>query len=451
MKAQLEASLREFVEAEMEHWGVPGVVVGLLRGGEPEAVAFGVASVESGYPMLPESAFRIASVTKPFVATLVATLIQEGRINPDGPLADYLPYLKLPESGEAGITVRHLLTHTSGLDTELPVNLTSFGNGDNAASRFAASQPPVMRWAKPGRVFSYSNFGYWLLGAIVGQCTSCPFESAMRERLLRPLGLDRTFLFAGEAITRPIAVGHRPDGPSSHVHSVVRNCYAPARVRVASGGLISTASDLLTFASLYLGSITSHVLDEEHLEYLVQRAAAPGWGGHYGWGWCLEERGGELVIKHDGGAAGFATTLQIVPSRDFALVVLTNSSRSVAMSRIADWAMGQFAGLNWTPPQAVPADPEVLGMLAGHYSSCTSSIQVEPRGDGLQLVLTDLDPLTGEAEGFTSGFAEPIGDHGYCFRDGELEGMLFDFVDLDDGASRGPSHIRIASLAQRST
>lgn len=110
MTAQLDPGLREVVEAEMERWGVPGVVVGLLRGGEPEAVAFGVASVESSYPVLPDSAFRIASVTKPFVATLVATLIQEGRINPDGPLADYVPDLKLPESGEAEITVRHLLT-----------------------------------------------------------------------------------------------------------------------------------------------------------------------------------------------------------------------------------------------------------------------------------------------------------------------------------------------------
>ncbi|MHB1523254.1 MAG: serine hydrolase domain-containing protein [Candidatus Dormibacteria bacterium] len=451
MTAQLDPGLREVVEAEMERWGVPGVVVGLLRGGEPEAAAFGVASVESGDPVLPDSAFRIASVTKPFVATLVATLIQEGRINPDGPLADYVPDLKLPESGEAEITVRHLLTHTSGLDTEPPLNLTSFGNSDDAASRFAASQPPVMRWARPGRVFSYSNFGYWLLGAIAGRCTSTTFETAMRDRLLRPLGLDQTFLFAGEAITRPIAVGHRPVGPSSHVHSVVRNCYAPARVRVPSGGLISTASDLLTFASLYLGSTTSHLLDGEHLEYLMQRAAAPGWGGHYGWGWCLEELEGELVVKHDGGGAGFATTLRIVPSRDFALVVLTNSSRSVAMGHIADWAMGQFAGLNWTPPQAVPANPEVLGMDAGHYRSCTSSIQVETRGDGLKLELTDLDPLTGEAEDFTAGFAEPVGHHGYCFRDGELEGMLFDFVDLEDGADRGPSHIRIASLAQRST
>ena len=450
MKAQLEAALREFVEAEMERWGVPGVVIGLLWEGKSEAVAFGVASVESGYPLLPDSAFRIASVTKPFVATLVATLVQEGRINPDGPLAHYLPDLKLPESGEAEITVRHLLTHTSGLDTELPVNLASFGNDDGAASRLAASQPPVTRWARPGRVFSYSNFGYWLLGAIIGNCTSSTFESALRERLLRPLGLDRTCVSAGEAITRPIAVGHRPEGASSHVHSVVRNCYAPARVRVPSGGLISTASDLLTFASLHLGSTGSHLLDDEHLEYLVQRAAAPGWGGHYGWGWCLEELGGERVIKHDGGAAGFATTLRIVPSRDFALVVLTNSSRSAAMSRIADWAMEQFAGLKWTPPQTVPEDPEVSGVLAGHYSSCTSSVQVGSTGHGLQLELTDMDPLTGEAVGFTSGYAEPVGDHAYCFRGGELKGMRFDFVDLGDGAIRGPSHIRIASLAQRS-
>jgi len=449
MRAQREDSLHEVVGAEMERWGVPGVVVGLLRGGPAETHAFGVASVESGQPLLTESAFRIASVTKPFVATLAAILIQEGLIDPEGPLVDYLPDLRLPESGEAEITVRHLLTHTSGLDTELPVNLTSFGRGDDSRDRFVASHPLVMRWAAPGRVFSYSNFGYWLLGAIVGRCTSTTFESAMRERLLRPLGLDRTFLFADEAISRPVAVGHRPVSPSSRVHSRVQNCYAPARVRVPSGGVISTASDLLTFAGLYLGTSTCKLLERGQLASLVRRAAAPGWGGHYGWGWCLEDIGGDLVIKHDGGAGGFATTLRIVPSRHFALVVLTNSSQSIAMNHIADWAMGRFAGLSWIPPQTVPLDPAVLSLATGHYRSCTSSIRVETREAGLQLELTDLDPLTGEASGSTTGFAEPTGRHSFCFRDGELEGMLFDFVDLEDGAGHGHSHIRVASLAQR--
>ena len=449
MKSSIDPNVWSVAEEAFHQWGIPGLVIGLLQDGTTDIRAFGIASVETGYPLLPESAFRLASITKPFVATLVALLIQEGLVNPDQPIVDYLPNLRLPDAGEADITVRHLLTHTSGLDSEIPVNLSSYGRGDDALERLVGSRPPVRRWMPPGQVFSYSNFNYWLLGAIAGRCTSGTFEEAIGGRLLTPFGLERTFLFVDEAIAHPVAVGHHPDYPGSRNHLVSKSGYSPARVRVPSGGLISTAGDLLIFARQYLAAGSPQVLSHDLIAAVVQGEAQPGWGGRYGWGWCTESLAGQEVIKHDGGAGGFSTTLRIVPSRGFALVVLTNSARSTGMAHIADWAMAEFAGLHWRRPNAIQAEQGALTAVAGRYQSITGSALVEPQENGLRLELTERDPVTGEKSPPSIEWADPVGGLSYCMRGGELDGMVFDFLALAGGPGTPPTHIRLGGLAER--
>src|SRR6266540_5751176 len=179
--------------------GAPGLAVGILCGGESAERGYGVASLDTGWPVRPETQFRVASITKPIVATLAMRLVEESRLALDDPLTGF----RLPWEG---ITLRHLLSHQSGLAGDWPRPLGEYGDGEDAFQRLAQDEPlagPV----RPGELFAYGNPGYWLLGAVVERAAEMPFEEALRHFVLDPLGMERTGFVAEE----PVAAGHRAE------------------------------------------------------------------------------------------------------------------------------------------------------------------------------------------------------------------------------------------------
>ena len=226
--------------------------------------------------------------------------------------------------------------------------------GDDALARCVASFHTLRQLTAPGELWAYCSSGFMLAGRVVEVVTGKPFETAMRERVFEPLGLDHSFFFAHEAIVYPTAVGHSLKTPGGDEHEVRRTYLLPRNVAPA-GGIISDAGDLLTFAAFFMGDGTwngRRILSPAALETMLTpqvRAAnypAAGFAEWGGLGWAIRFIDGVKVIEHGGSISGFQVKLKIVPARRFAIAILTNSGRGgVLGDRVAEWALDHFLGL----------------------------------------------------------------------------------------------------------
>src|SRR5262249_25963698 len=194
--------------------------------GATEERGYGVVSVESGYPVLPITLFQIGSIGKIFTATLVMQLVDEGRLELDRPIINYLPDLRLcDEDAQRTITLRHLLTHTPGFDGDGFDDVPENGCDDETIFRMPSKLFRLKQWTRPGEVYTYCNIGFSLAGATVARLLEMPFETAMRRRVFEPLQLERAFYFPAEAIAYPMTCGHYPAGPDGKDRRVVRAWY----------------------------------------------------------------------------------------------------------------------------------------------------------------------------------------------------------------------------------
>jgi len=269
-------SLDEAVHAARSATGIPGVVAGLSVDGERSLVADGVLALGGTEAVSVETPFRIASITKPFVAALCA------------------------EAGVLDDRVERLLSHTAGLRCESPVPLPEECAG----------------------LWSYSNAGYWEAGAAAAGACGLPFEQAMTTRVLEPLALAAT----GFETPSGRALGHVQEGETGQL-VVPEDAYPVARR--PSGGLWSTAADLLRFGEWQLDAGAA---------FHEPRARALGAG--YGLGWWSRELAGRTVVDHEGSAAGYQTLLLLEPEERLVLTVLTNSWRGSGLVRRVVAALG---------------------------------------------------------------------------------------------------------------
>jgi len=385
-----------------ERWSVPGLVVGVLQGGEVVTAAEGVGELGSGEPVTPDSVFRIASITKPFTATLAVTLAQDGLLDLDRP----------PPTSRVPATVRELLSHQGGLAPEWPNGLEGMGDDAGALLRLAEREPEPLP-VGPGELFSYSNAGYWLVGAAIAGAAAMTFEEAMQVRVLEPLGLGATG-FEPERAVR----GHEQSAPGADEHRPVDREYP--RVRRPSGGLWSSVSDLLAFAVHHLGG--SGPLDPAAVAEMRKPLVA-GAGFRCGLGWFLTRRGGRATVEHPGSVAGYQSLLVFAPEEQFAVAALANSTRG--MAPIKDVVEQLGLGPKARPDHSLP--PEQLAAFAGRYRGQGVELEIALDDGSLRLTVSQFDPLAGKTHRFPGVRARPIGDQTFEIVDREWKGDRFDF------------------------
>ena len=164
----------------------------MLHEGEEHVAGFGVTSLENPLDVTPDTLFQIGSITKTFTATAVMRLVERGELDLDSPLRTYLPGLKLgDEDVAARVTMRHLLTHTGGWIGDY---FDDFGSGDDALARMCESMATLPQLTPLGEVWSYNNAGFYLAGRVIEVIAGKPYEEAMQELVLEPLGLEQTLL-----------------------------------------------------------------------------------------------------------------------------------------------------------------------------------------------------------------------------------------------------------------
>ena len=394
--------LAVFAREARERWSVPGLAVGLLCKGSPVCVSNGTRELGRDDPVTPATVFRIASITKPFVATLALSLAEDGLLELDAP----------PPGTPVEATVRQLLSHQGGLACEWPEALEGASDDDDALLRLAGGAPEPLP-VGPGELFSYSNVGYWLVGAAIARAARTTFEQALRSRVLEPLRLEAT----GFEPDRP-ARGHDQVRPGADLHRPVHDSYP--RVRRPSGGLWSSVEDLLRFGTHHLGGpgpLTSTSITELQRPQIAIASEA------YGLGWSLSERAGQRIVEHAGSAAGYQSLLRLVPDERLVFAGLTNSSRGAAALRDVLDSLG--LGREEAPAQAVT--PAELAALAGRYRGQGSELELRSEDGHLRVELAEVDPFTGETQVYPAVRARPLGGREFEIVGGEWRGERFDF------------------------
>lgn len=325
----LTDALDRIVERWHERAWVPGVAVSVRQGDVLTwSTAAGYADESAETAMQPDMSFYIASVTKPFVAATVLTLVEDGLVGLDDPLSAYMP--DVATGGQ--VSIRQLLAMRSGI----PDYTQAYGFTDGLEEDLYHRRS--RRWTTqelldivagatpdfpPGQRFAYSNTNYILLSEVIRVVTGQPWWQALEERVLEPLGLDRTMLPDGEE-PPALAVGHTDLDRDATRDSLAGRPYESVVTAAgAAGGLASTAQDLTAFARGVLGGT---LLSGQTLTTMtdVERV---GFEREYGLGVFVQKPDLRTrVIGHTGGGIGYSSALWYAPEHDLAIAVLVNDS-----------------------------------------------------------------------------------------------------------------------------
>jgi CubicO group peptidase (beta-lactamase class C family) len=406
--------LAEWAAEARERWNVPGIAVGVLQDGAVVSAADGVCELGRSERVSPETVFRIASITKPFTATLAMTLVQEGLLALDEP----------PPGTPVEATVRQLLSHQGGLASEWPEPLDSVDEDDHALLELTEREP-VRLPVGPEELFSYCNAGFWFVAAAIARILGTSFEEALRTRVLEPLGLRSTGFD-----TQGAARGHIQVEKGATEHSPAEIRYP--RVRRPGGGLLSSVGDLLRFAQHHLGGpgpLTAESIAE------MQRPLSTGPGFRYGLGWFLWETRAGPAVGHPGSVLGCESLLRLVPGEGLAVAALSNSSRGYAAIRDVVRELG--LGEEDLPEVAL----EDLTAFAGRYRAQDLELELVPEDGVLRVERTEVDPFTGEMNAYPTVRARPVGEREFEIVDGEWRGDRLDFPR--------PGFVRMGYLATR--
>ncbi|MBL7252907.1 serine hydrolase [Paractinoplanes lichenicola] len=367
--------------------GVPGAVLGIARGDELVEAAYGVLNVETGVETTTESVFQIGSISKVWTATLVQQLVDEGKLELDAPIADVLPELTLADSGVAAkVTMRHLLTHTSGIDGDV---FTDTGRGDDCLEKYVGGLKDVAQNHPLGATWSYCNSGFSLAGRVIEKLTGGTWDAAVRERISTPLGLRRTGTLPEEALLHRAATGHVP-GPQVAPVWMLPRALGPA-------GLInSTAADLLAFAKMHLdsgGDVLSAAGAAAMAEEQVELPEKYTLGDSWGLGWIRFGWDGHRLIGHDGNTIGQSAFLRLLPEQNLAVTLLTNGegARDLYQDLFAE-IFAEVAGVTMPRPLTPPSPPVEVDITPhlGTYERASTRLEVL---EGPTLRMTQTGPL----------------------------------------------------------
>jgi CubicO group peptidase (beta-lactamase class C family) len=423
----LQSELHDLVTPLLAKWKVPGIAIATWSDGEVQSAAFGLANIEAGYPVTPETLFQIGSITKVFTSTAVMQLVDGWRVDLDAPVTRYLPEFRLstPAATDA-LTVRHLLTHHTGFWGD---DFRDHGNGDDACQKAVAALAGIRQMTAPGESWAYCNAGFQVLGAILEKFHGKPNEEVVRDRVFKPLGLERSSYRADEAITYPAAIGYNTittDEPE------VARPYAITRAMAPAGTIIGTVGDLLKFAAFHLGDgragekrvLSPGALAEMQQTQVKAANMAPEWG----LGWWVQDASGTKTIGHGGSTNGHRALLTIVPEKRFACAMLTNGSNGSAVYRQVERHLLAQAGTPRSDPGEGTLPASRMAEYAGRYHSPGGDVTLSVEGPHLVVDTFARNAITGAEYQAPRRRAAAIGESEFVIKDTELEGSRFDFL-----------------------
>lgn len=363
-------ALDDAIRAEIKRRNVAGVGIAVVKDGKiVREQGYGLANIEHNVPVNSKTVFQSGSIGKQFTAALVLLLAEDGKLGLDDPISKHLA--NTPKSWD-GITIRHLVTHTSGLgDPYEKLDLRK----DYTDEELIALEGTIPVLSAPGEKFSYSNMGYHLLGFICNKVGGKFYGDQLRERIFEPLGMSTRVISEADIIPHRAAGYEFVDGKLKN-----QDWVAPRLNTTADGSLYLTARDLAIWdQALRSGKILSKRLQDT---IFTPAKLNDGSSTGYGFGWFIGEHNGHRLISHGGAWQGFLSSMNRFVDDQLTVIVLTNSTNS--------------------------RPGKLSEMVAGHYIPALASVPAKPIADANPALTAQLREVVADvaAEKLPKGFTE---------------------------------------------
>lgn len=343
-----------YLNHQLRELHIPGLAFAVVRDGRViRTGAYGWANVELGVSTSTGTVFEIGSVTKQFTTAAIMMLVQDGKLGLDDPLNKHLR--GVPPAWSR-ITIRHLLTHSSGIQNYLEVpdlESETFRPGtthDNIARLFFTK---LQLEFEPGETWSYSNSGYLLLGNVIEKVTGQSYWSFLDQRIFKPLKMNATRSSEPSALIPKRAAGYEWNGKSFENRPALHeNAYA-------AGSIVSTVGDMAKWDAALNGEmyLQRSSLAEMWTTLKIRDGSSP--PINYGFGWFTDRYHGQRLIQHTGGTPGFSSAFFRFPDNHLTIIILTNRS-----DRVIDQVAIDLAGMfdsNLARPPMNAKDPDPAG------------------------------------------------------------------------------------------
>ncbi len=374
----------DMVATSAKRHKIPGLSAAFIRGDTVRCASSGVLNVSTRVAVTDDSVFQVGSIAKVFTGTLVMQLVDEGMLELDAPIRRYLPQLRIAnEPISDAVTVRRLLTHTSGIVGDLFLDT---GRNDEATALYVDRCSDLPYLTEPGRYFSYCNSGFNILGRAIEVITKQTWAARLHEALLAPLWIA-ALVDAEDAPRYRTAVGHVLDG-SGDVQ-ITPTCFLPRGCEAAGSRLAMSPASLLGFARLHLrdgvapngrrllSAQAARAMRELEVRLPIDIGEVGGWG----LSWQILDSWKPRTVGHDGGTVGQTAFLRVIPEWDVAVAALTNISSGgprMAFDEIVGDVLGAIGETN------IPHNPAPNGAMTieaerfvGIYETHLSRFEVE--------------------------------------------------------------------------
>ena len=398
---------------------------------------YGLADVEHHVPVIPQTTFRIGSITKQFTASAILKLQEEGKLSLDDKLSKYIP--DFPRGDE--VTLRHLLTHTSGIHsyTDDPGFWSRVTNDTSDAIMAGMKTYPYD--FDPGTKWSYDNSGYLLLGCIVEKVSGQSYGDFLRENFFQPLGMTNTGVYRAH-----LGLPHEALGYSLGTNGFTQALNWDMSWAGGAGALYSTVEDLYRWNE---GIFNGRVLDAASLEAAFtpvktkENQTNYTKDAGYGFGWGVGRYRGLRKISHNGGLDGFSSCLQRLPDEKFTVAVLANAlpGRPVAdPDHLARQLVDIFLADKLAPLPTVDTNvsPKSYDVLTGRYKLLGKIMTISRRGPHLFVQYADQPEAEIFPESDTEFFAKVVDAQITFVKDssGKAVKLILHQNGLDLGAPR---------------
>lgn len=359
--AEITAAADKLAAEALSETGGAGLSVAVARNGKVIlSKGYGLAEVEHDVRTDWDSMFRMGSITKQFTAAAIMRLVEQGRIGLDDPITKYLP-----EYNTQGreITIRHLLTHTSGIKNYTEVRRIMVDEPEREFERqelldMVQNEPLAF---EPGAGCAYSNTGYYLLGIVIESVSGKDYCAYLHDEFLEPLGLARTRCDSNTKVIKGRAQGYTLAG-----ETLVNDRGLATGTTFAAGGLLASANDLVVWAdALATGKVVSAA---SYKLMSTPFKLASGGSSDYGFGLIIDSLDGHARIQHGGDIFGFNSMLARFPDDGITVAVMSNS-QSISSTRVANGLSRAALGLaEAAAPVAVALSETEAARCEGVYA-----------------------------------------------------------------------------------
>lgn len=317
--AEQIAKLESAVAATMADKHIPGLSIALVTDNKIAwQKAYGLSDIENSIPTRTETVFRLASVSKAITAVAAMQLVEKGKLDLDAPVQKYAPTFP---TKEFPITTRQVLAHLSGIHHYKrgePERTDRFERLTDALAIF--KDDPLLH--QPGANYTYTTFGYTLLGVIIEGASGMTYSDYLKEHVFKPAGMQHSYIDDVYAIIPNRGRGYTPRVYARFDGNVRNPALMDSSYKTPGGGLAMTAEDLARFAIATQNGVL--IKPETFAVMSKMQKTNDGRETGYGYGWYVGSIGNRKVVSHGGVQAGTTTQLYLIPEKRFAVVILTN-------------------------------------------------------------------------------------------------------------------------------